>query len=102
MTHSRPPQGKQGKRVLSHEIYQRTMRASSALTFAAAAAVMAPHAARADVLVSDFEDLQLQPAWGALTNSGVKDWSDPAAAPNAAAGTIINAPSGPLAGSNVL
>jgi hypothetical protein len=63
---------------------------------------MAPQVARADVLWGDFEDMQLQPAWGALTNSGIKDWTDPAAAPNAAMGTVITAPSGPLAGSKVL
>jgi len=55
----------------------------------------------ADVVWADFESGSA-PGFGALTNSsGVKPWSDPAAGPSPANGTVITASAGPLSGSKV-
>src|SRR5438477_10744397 len=72
-------------------------RPSEAACASAAALAMTALAipAHADVVWGDFET-GTAPGFGALTNSGVQPWTPPVA------GAVITAPSGPLAGSQVL
>jgi hypothetical protein len=69
---------------------------AGAVTLIAGSAVV-----RGDVVISNFEDGQMV-GWGALTNSGIKPWSDPAAGPSPANGAVITATNGPLNGSKVV
>jgi hypothetical protein len=76
------------------------MKGKGALAVLAVAAIHAAPTLRADVVINDFEG-GTTPGWGWLTGDarGVVAW-DPSLGP--ANGTVVAAPSGPLAGSNVL
>ena len=79
------------RRRAGHARRQRQAASMAAVLAVAAAAGIA----QADVVWGDFET-GTAPGFGALTNSGVQPWSAPVN------GAVITAPSGPLAGSQVL
>src|SRR3954465_3971021 len=80
--------------VHSHQSWRQTLTRVGAVAIALLLAASLTGTARAAAL-ANFEDGQLD-GFAALTNTGVKPWSDPAAGPSPANGTVITPASGPL------